>query len=175
MSQREIGEILNITKGYLPRWYKKWGIQSEKILGIYHKNYKNGRSLSSGYCLISILNQSKTSIRHVYEYVLIAEKALGKSLVVGQEVHHVDNNKINNKNNNLVICENQKYHGLLHVRTKALKKSGNANNMKCEYCKKWDDLKNLFQRNKKRNGYAHKQCATNYAKERWIKIKNKNN
>jgi len=40
MSQRGIGEILNITRGHLVRWYKKWGIRSKKILGIYRKNYK---------------------------------------------------------------------------------------------------------------------------------------
>ena len=78
------------------------------------------------------------------EHVLIAERAFGGPLPPGAQVHHVDGNPSNNRNDNLVICPDQIYHGLLHVRARALDACGNANWRKCTYCKKWDDPQNLY-------------------------------
>lgn len=54
-----------------------------------------------------------------------AEKALGRvkgsGLPRGVCVHHFDENNRNHANTNLVICENQKYHQLLHARQQALR------------------------------------------------------
>jgi hypothetical protein len=85
----------------------------------------------------------------------IAEKALGKPLPEKAEIHHVDNNGRNNENTNLVICKDKAYHKLLHIRTSALKESGNANNRKCKICKEWDSTENLYI-----NGWTiyHRKC-----------------
>lgn len=48
------------------------------------------------------------------EHVLIAEKALGRPLPPGAEVHHFNGNKTDNRAQNLVICESRAYHFLLH-------------------------------------------------------------
>jgi hypothetical protein len=63
----------------------------------------------------------------VYEHVVIAESALGKYLPPNAQVHHVDDNEHNNANSNLVICQDQAYHQLLHVRARILKAGGNPN------------------------------------------------
>ena len=60
----------------------------------------------------------------MYEHILIAERALGRYLPDGAEIHHVDENKRNNANRNLVICQDSAYHKLLHVRTRVLKAGG---------------------------------------------------
>lgn len=54
----------------------------------------------------------------------IAEKALGRPLPKTVVVHHHDGDGENNENTNLVICENQKYHQLLHRRQRVLNAGG---------------------------------------------------
>lgn len=71
----------------------------------------------------------------VYRHVIVAEAALGKHLPDGVEVHHVDENKQNNANSNLVICQDSAYHSLLHVRARAVRAGGNPNTQKlCGRC-----------------------------------------
>jgi len=73
------------------------------------------------------------------EHIVLAEKALGKELPKGAQVHHVDYNRANNGPFNLVVCPNQEYHALLHVRTDALLATGNPNFRKCRFCGQYDD------------------------------------
>lgn len=76
--------------------------------------------------------------RNVLRHVLIAEQALGKRLPKGAQVHHVDEDRSNDRNDNLVICPNASYHQLLHRRQRALDACGNANWRKCHICKQYD-------------------------------------
>jgi len=55
-----------------------------------------------------------------FEHILIAERVLGRVLPPNAVVHHVDHNGTNNSNSNLVICESQGYHLLLHVKERRL-------------------------------------------------------
>jgi hypothetical protein len=58
------------------------------------------------------------------EHVAIAERAIGKPLPMGAEVHHVDGNKRNNASANLVICQDHDYHMLLHARARIIRAGG---------------------------------------------------
>lgn len=80
----------------------------------------------------------ETGGRAVLEHVLIAERAIGKPLPRRAQVHHVDEDRGNNKPSNLVICESSAYHQLLHLRTRALRACGHADWRRCHVCKEYD-------------------------------------
>ena len=88
------------------------------------------------------------------EHISVAEKAFGGPLPNGSVVHHVDENKLNNKNSNLVVCKIG-YHKLIHQRTDAFNASGNADWRRCNICKKYDDPKNLYVRG---TSAVHNRC-----------------
>ena len=69
---------------------------------------------------------------------LRAEKALGKPLPKGAEVHHVDGSK--NPDAPLVICQDSAYHNFLHLRMRVVKAGGNPNTQRiCSRCKQVKD------------------------------------
>src|SRR6266705_3230787 len=77
-----------------------------------------------------------TGSGYIREHILIAEKALGHYLPDAAEVHHIDGDGANNTNSNLVICENRKYHRLLHYRQKILALGGDPNTQRfCPTCR----------------------------------------
>ena len=73
----------------------------------------------------------------VYEHVLVVERALGRFLKNEEQVHHVNGDKTDNRNRNLVACEDMAYHKLLHVRAKVLKAGGDPNAQRlCSACRR---------------------------------------
>ena len=103
---------------------------------------------------------------NVLEHIIVAEKALGKLLDRRHEVHHVNENKTENRNDNLVICEDKEYHHLLHMRRKAKQACGDPSYRKCVRCKCWDSPANLRPHTKGRSGHTfyHKECAAKYGR-----------
>lgn len=57
---------------------------------------------------------SKTYGKHTHR--VVAEKMLGRKLLKGEVVHHIDKNKRNNKPENLMIFKSQKDHAAWHAR-----------------------------------------------------------
>jgi hypothetical protein len=99
-----------------------------KERSVYLSQYKSGRGR---YCSKSCLAKSKVRERHPawgedtfrtsvnginkYRYQLIAESALGRPMKSTEIVHHIDGNRHNNANSNLLICD-ESYHRLIHYR-----------------------------------------------------------
>ena len=110
-------------------------------------------------------------------HIIMAEKVLGRRFKTGEQVHHVNYDPADIRPENLVLCPDSAYHKLLHRRTDALIACGNANWLKCTFCKKHDDPKNISVKDRVINGnnwqmFYHKQCRTSVrTKQREAQIK----
>ena len=72
-----------------------------------------------------------------------AEKALGKPLPRKAVVHHADGST--DANAPLVICQDQRYHFLLHVRERVLRAGGDPNTQRiCWRCKELKTFKEFY-------------------------------
>lgn len=91
---------------------------------------------TNGYMAVHFPSHPKADVNgYMSEHVLIAETILGKLLPKGAVIHHVNQNKADNRPANLVICENDQYHRLLHVRTRIVKRGGKPSMHKvCPVC-----------------------------------------
>ena len=74
-----------------------------------HKKWKHGLT-TNGYKRVF---DSQRGCR-VLEHTLIMESSVGRLLVKGEMVHHIDLNKINNLDSNLFLCNDRKHHNLVH-------------------------------------------------------------
>ncbi len=127
--------------------------------GVRSPTWNGGVRMYYGYRTLATGSNSEYRLEHV----LVAERALGKPLPPGAIVHHSDENRSNNRNDNLVICQDHAYHRYLHRRMRALKESGHADWYMCSYCKRFDDPANMHVRpfgSAGRHAYAfHRECG----------------
>lgn len=110
-----------------------------------------------GYMRVTINGERKV------ESIFLAEKVLGTPLPIGAIVHHLSGNKKDNRNANLVICQDRAYHALIHKRMRAVKNGYPANYLKCAYCKSYDDPLNMTENYQ--HAY-HGLCVNEYQKLR---------
>ena len=103
----------------------------------------------------------------------IVERIRRKVLPSKAVIHHVDEDSLYDYPSNLVVCEDDAYHKLLHLRTDALRATGNPHSRRCKICKQWGipgegDMVRLKRsaRAKGDGTTRHRSCHTKEEKQR---------
>lgn len=89
------------------------------------------------YCSRSCADMEKIipGSRKTRPHVKIVEKVLGKRLPLSAVVHHFNENCKDNSHSNLIVCQDQTYHLLLHARKRIHDAGGNPTTDKiCSRC-----------------------------------------
>ena len=101
------------------------------------RSFGEGTPHINGYWMFEI------NKRHVLRHVLVVEKILGRRLPKRVVVHHIDEDRSNDVPSNLVVCQDNNYHQLLHRRKRALRTCGHADWIKCQICKQYSPAEEL--------------------------------
>lgn len=103
-----------------------------------NSNWKGGRIIpKEPRRYVTVQTVRKNGKRgQVKEHILLAEKALGRPLPEKAQCHHLNGDSRDNSPGNVVICEDAKYHRLLHARMRRLKDVGDLNHKRCTVCKR---------------------------------------
>jgi hypothetical protein len=135
------------------------------VRGQNHYKWKEGRTKTkAGYIKVRMPDHPRADDQgRVFEHILAVEKAIGHFLPPEAEVHHIDENPSNNRNNNLVVCPTHEYHMLLHRRLNALRACGNADYRQCMRCKKHDDPQIMAPHSS--IAMVHPDCRKKYMKQ----------
>lgn len=115
----------------------------EKVVTTYsgarNPNWRGGRSIhSGGYVKLKMPEHPFADGNgYVLEHIVVAEKSFGRFLPRGAVVHHRNDVGSDNRPDNYVICHDQGYHMLLHMRRRAYRATGNPNSRTCVGCGEW--------------------------------------
>lgn len=100
-------------------------------------NWRGGRRKVRDYVAILAPDHPRASRGYVLEHIIVAERALGRALPASAVVHHINDVGSENDADNLVICESQGYHLLIHARRRVYRAGGDPNRDKiCGTCKR---------------------------------------
>ena len=129
-------------------------------------NWKGGISSNCGYIEVLKPNHPCASGRgYIRRSHLVAESVLDKPFPKGAVVHHINGIETDDRKSNLVICQDNAYHMMLHYNKTALNQCGHKNWRRCGFCHKYDDPKNLL-RSKCRTIF-HQECRNKHARNRY--------
>lgn len=110
----ECGKIFYQYSCYVKQGIKRCSkkCQGKFMSGKNCPSYKRGFTWSNGYKMIVVDNKK------VYEHRYVMEQKLGRKLLPGEEVHHIDGDKANNDPNNLMVLtmeDHKKFHRDIHT------------------------------------------------------------
>lgn len=135
--------------------------------GGHGKHWKGGKiNQGDGYIQIWFPSHPHAELKgYVLEHVFVATEALGRPLPDKACIHHINENRADNRSENLIICEDHAYHLLLHKRQRAFRACNNPDWKRCKFCKQWDSPANLYI---PPSGWSafHRRCSAEYQRRR---------
>lgn len=97
-----------------------------------------GRRHVDGYMMTVSAGHPRACKGAVLEHILVVERVIGRPLQAKAVVHHVNEIKNDNRNENLVVLENQSEHRALHLRLNILRAGHDPwNERRCYICRDW--------------------------------------
>jgi hypothetical protein len=109
-----------------------------------NSNWRGGRSVASnGYVIVRVgVDHHLADVRgYAYEHRLVAEQKAGRRLRPGEQIHHINGNKQDNRPENIVIVSGIAEHRVHHRKKQVgLRLPGEANPMICCGCGCGDSL-----------------------------------
>jgi hypothetical protein len=145
------------VRGFCNTHYTRWRRHGNPLGGRPRNKDGEGCLRPTGYIL------TQKNKRRVANHVRIAEEAIGKELPTGSIVHHINGNRSDNRPSNLIICQDEAYHHLIHLRTNATRNGFPPHYRSCRYCKQYDDPANMKEC---RGSFRHNACRNAYEKEK---------
>jgi hypothetical protein len=137
------------------------------LAGPAHHLWKGGRRVDSrGYVVVyqPAHPRAMKPTGVVFEHVLVAEKAMGRTLPKHHAIHHVNGDPSDNTPSNLVVCEDAAYHMLLHKRLRALRACGHAEWLRCRICKGYSPAPEMYVHQSGQQ--RHRACHARKMRER---------
>jgi DNA-binding transcriptional regulator LsrR (DeoR family) len=107
-TQEEIGRHFGCSRSQISKYAEELGvaggITNSRYRGILSKLWKGGKSVKNGYPV-----EREGGGKQRASHRIVAEKALGRRLKSDEVVHHINGDRADNRNRNLLICSNS-YH-----------------------------------------------------------------
>lgn len=110
LSAPKVAEKLGVTHRAVFNALRKLGVPTRSIGEDRSRRAKATRINAYGYVMVRV---GKRAYR--LEHRMIAERILGRPLRENEHVHHINCDRTDNRNENLLICTRE-YHNALHAR-----------------------------------------------------------
>ena len=115
-SMGEIAKKLGITPSGVRKYFIRYGIARVSKTSYFKEdptknpNWRGGRHKHEGYIEIYCPDHPNANKRKcVYEHQLVMEQHIGRYIMPGEVVHHIDGNKSNNDISNLLLLTNSEH------------------------------------------------------------------
>lgn len=125
---KNIDKIAGWNKGKKCNWAKT---------GVEHQNWNGGKITHKGYIMIFSPNHPYPNQgKYVYEHRLVVEKKIGRYLTKEEVVHHLNENKQDNRTENLMLFKNNAAHMKFHTKIRQI---GFTTPIRRQIKNRWDE------------------------------------
>jgi len=121
MNGYEIAEEVGCCPKTIYNRLIKYGIERREYKGENHREWRGGRYIQRGYIMVKAYDHpNRNNLNYVSEHVLVMEKEIGRYIVRGEIIHHINGKRDDNRIENLILCDNKKEHRKIDKNLRAI-------------------------------------------------------